>query len=431
MSVRVFFVIAVLPLLAPAFGAGQDAQTVDANLQARPVLNGGILDVVDPERDALAIDANIQARHMPYGGMMDPILSLPDLSQVTDYTRCGDSALWTGHYLAAEAFRYRVTGAADALNNINNAISAIWNMIQVTGGDVLARCGLPANSPYAASISSQESANGIYNGSISGVPWIWVGNTSRDQYIGVFFGLTVTYSMVDDPAVRGRCTLLVLTLLYNLMHNDWNVVMPGGSISTTFVMRPDEQSSLLLIGQQMSDDTFYYGNWFTDRIAPGVLAAIRVDCADQTSSYFKFNLDYLTFYTQMRMGSGYSAAHWYYLAYLELRATTSSHQNAQFDIIDRAINGANGRDEQTRSLLNAWLARPRVDVYRDFTGQFRECSTNEACQPLPVVDRVTTDFLWQRDPFALSGGGQGDIESAGIDYILPYWMGRYYGVITN
>jgi hypothetical protein len=101
-------------------------------------------------------------------------------------------------------------------------------------------------------------------------------------------------------------------------------------------------------------------------------------------------------------------------------------------MIDRAINGANAsRDAQTVSLLNDWLLRPRVDVYRDFTGQFPACSTGEACQPLPVVDRVTTDFLWQRDPFQLAGGGQGDIETAGIDYILPYWMGRYYGVITD
>jgi len=93
------------------------------------------------EQDALAIDANIQARHMPYGTILDPVLSLPDLSQVVDYTRCGDSAIWTGHYLAAEAFRYKVTQSADALINIQNAIAAIDTLINVTGGDVLSRCG--------------------------------------------------------------------------------------------------------------------------------------------------------------------------------------------------------------------------------------------------------------------------------------------------
>jgi hypothetical protein len=45
------------------------------------------------------------------------------------------------------------------------------------------------------------------------------------------------------------------------------------------------------------------------------------------------------------------------------------------------------------------------------------------------VDRPTTDFLWQRNPFLLVGGGAGTIENAGIDYILPYWMARYYGTI--
>jgi len=31
----------------------------------------------------------------------------------------------------------------------------------------------------------------------------------------------------------------------------------------------------------------------------------------------------------------------------------------------------------------------------------------------------------------LKGGGSGLIESAGVDYILPYWMARYYGVING
>ena len=55
----------------------------------------------------------------------------------------------------------------------------------------------------------------------------------------------------------------------------------------------------------------------------------------------------------------------------------------------------------------------------------------EACRPVPVPLRPPTDFLWQRDPFQLAGGGSGVIEGSGIDYILPYWMGRYYGVIPT
>ena len=37
--------------------------------------------------------------------------------------------------------------------------------------------------------------------------------------------------------------------------------------------------------------------------------------------------------------------------------------------------------------------------------------------------------MWEESPFQLSGGGSRIIETAGVDYILPYWMARYYGVI--
>jgi len=118
-------------------------------------------------------------------------------------------------------------------------------------------------------------------------------------------------------------------------------------------------------------------------------------------------------------------------AYQIVRSYTASHQNAFFDIIDRSINGSNAaRDAEMVSLLNQWLERPRRDPYVDDSKVVAVCGT-EACQPVPVPIRPTTDFLWQRDPFQLAGGGSGTIEGAGIDYILPYWMGRYYGVISS
>jgi hypothetical protein len=52
---------------------------------------------------------------MPFGTILDPVYSDPAGNQIVGYTRCGDSALWTGAYLAAEAFRYNVTRSADAL----------------------------------------------------------------------------------------------------------------------------------------------------------------------------------------------------------------------------------------------------------------------------------------------------------------------------
>jgi hypothetical protein len=48
------------------------------------------------EGDAIAIAENIRARHMPYGAILDPIFVQPDTEELLTYTRCGDSAIWTG-----------------------------------------------------------------------------------------------------------------------------------------------------------------------------------------------------------------------------------------------------------------------------------------------------------------------------------------------
>src|SRR5579862_3409988 len=81
------------------------------------------------EADALAILGRIQATHLPYGTIIDPVYAAPDSNQIVSYSRCADSAIWTGHYLAAEAFRYKVTGAADAFANIQAAIAGIQSLL--------------------------------------------------------------------------------------------------------------------------------------------------------------------------------------------------------------------------------------------------------------------------------------------------------------
>ena len=120
------------------------------------------------ELDALAISANIRARHVPFATLLDPIYASPTSDQITQYTRCGDSALWTGAYLAAESFRYKVTQSADALQNVQVALSGLKALSDVTGDNRLARCIVPGNSPYAASIANEEANNSIHQNS----PWI-------------------------------------------------------------------------------------------------------------------------------------------------------------------------------------------------------------------------------------------------------------------
>src|SRR5262249_19582647 len=91
--------------------------------------------------DAIRISSNIQRFHMPYSTILDPVFASsdpasPDYTHITGYTRAGDSAIWTGHYLATEAFRYQATRSPEAFENAWAALRGIRSLLDVTGNDV-------------------------------------------------------------------------------------------------------------------------------------------------------------------------------------------------------------------------------------------------------------------------------------------------------
>jgi len=376
------------------------------------------------EADALAIDANIQAIHVPFGTILDPIFPSPTSTAIIGYTRCGDSAIWTGHYLAAESFRFAVTESPAALANVKSALAGLQALTDVTGTNLLARCMFYSASPYAAGMASEEASNGVHTNG----PWTWIGNTSRDQYSGAIFGLAIAYDMVNDPGVKSSAAALITRLVRFLTSNNWSVVMPDGSSSTSFLVRPDEMLAFVQVGRHVNSSQFstYYDE-LRILIGSTVSVPIGVDILTD-SSYFKFNLDYINLYNLVRL-EGSFAQNIYGSAYDLVRNATGSDQNAFFDVIDRALEGANNsaRDQEIVNLLDQWLLRTRRDPTVNLNGVVKACGA-QACNPVPVALRPPDEFLWEENPYQLSGGGDSRVETAGVDYILPYWMARYYGV---
>ena len=382
------------------------------------------------ERDAVAIDRILRLRHLPHDTVLDPVLGAG--RQPVSYTRCGDSAIWTGHYLAAEAYQFAVTGSPRALDGARIALTGLTRLADVTGRDLLARCAVPGDAPWAGDIMSEENANGVYQATLDGRGWVWIGNTSRDQYLGVFFGLATAYDLIPDGTLRAGMAALATRLLDALIAASWNIVMPDGSIGTTFLLRPDQELTLLQIGQHLNPAKFA-GEYsrLAGALAIGAPVPVLVDASDDRSSYFKFNLDFISLFSLIRLETNAASKAIYEAAFRTIRSTTDNHLNPHFNMIDRALHGPNAaRDAETRADLDAWLKHPRLDVFVDWRGKVKACSADQACDPIPVEQRPPADFLWQSSPFLLYGGQKGNIESPGIDYLLPYWMARYYGVVN-
>jgi hypothetical protein len=387
---------------------------------------------LDFEAEAIRISARIREQHMPYLTIMDPLFASPESDTLVSYSRAGDSAIWTGHYLAAEAFRYRVTRNPDALDNATATIAGIRGLLDITGDDTLARVAIPSDSPYGSDIQRDEGGHGVFQGRLHGRDHFWIGNTTRDQYSGVMFGLGVALEMMSDTALKSDIIDLISRITSYLLDHFWTVRMPDGKISTIFHQRPDQQLAFLQIARQANSKEFNSRyKLHATKVASLTVVPIAYDLLDDHNSYFKFNLNTITLYSLLRFESERSLFRPFYMkAYNTMRRTTDDHQNAHFNMIDCGIKGPNSRrDNETLQYLEEWRQRSRRDPWVDLRGQFEACGEDRACAVIPIPQRPTTDFLWQRSPFLLYGGGVGVIENPGIDFILPYWMARFFGVI--
>jgi hypothetical protein len=421
----------------------------------RPQPRGAISPNQPPSAAAISLGAaddasrNIDTLHMPapLNIIVDPrfksgVVGDPEYGVLNYFIRVGDAAIWTGHYLAANAFRYAATGGTQGFADVDRALRGLEELVEVTSktpdGQTrparLARFYMPDDWAYKQGVLAHENNAAFFPGMLGTKPHMWLANTSRDQYSGAFFGLGVTYSLVPDEGIRARVSAVVTRLLDYLLSTGWSVVNPDGKVSTTFTGRADQQLSFLQVGRLVNPAKFdaTYKS-YRSKSASSVGTPIAIECLDTHGSYYKFNLNHINLFNLIRLEEAGSPRTSYLNAYNRLRGCTGSHQNAHFNMIDRGIKGTADatRDANTRKYLELWLDRPRRNFAVDLRGQYASCGTDRACSPIPVDKRVNTDFLWQRSPFSLVGTGDGTIETAAIDYVLPYWMGRYYGVITE
>jgi len=382
------------------------------------------------ERRAKKVHRVIKRRHLPYGTIFDPRFESPTSNRVIGFTQSGDSAIWTGHYLAAEALRYRVTGSGKAKRQVRRTLVGLQRLVDVTGRGLLARATVPLGSAWEPALR-ESNPDHLFAGTIDGVEHLWHGNTSRDQYSGVFFGLSLVWEMFPQATIREPAAAIVTRLLEHLLANDWTLFMPDGTISTTFLQRPDQQLAFLAIGRQVNSGRFAstYAS-YRDRLGLLVSVPIGLETTDPHGSYFKFNLDAINLLHLIRLEDSTFYGNVWQGVWLDLWGTVAAHDNAHFALIDRWLRGPDAeRDGRTVELMLEWLRRPRRNIWVDLSDRYAACGDNRACDAIPVAERPATDFLWQRSPFLLSGGAGGDVEEAGIDLILPYWMARYLEVL--
>jgi hypothetical protein len=135
----------------------------------------------------------------------------------------GDGVTWTGHYLAALALRQNVEHSEETLGEIVDVLDRLDALISMTGHEgYVPRYAGPADDPaYARYYSQYGRGPSLFRPGLGTrayhcvAPYedlVWLGNSSRDTYDGVHFGLAAAWVYVDDEEVRANVKSLVIRI---------------------------------------------------------------------------------------------------------------------------------------------------------------------------------------------------------------------------
>jgi len=392
----------------------------------------------------------------PYGGTGYVYFDEPDSYGITGYS-FGDSTIWTGAYLAAEAFRYAVTGSSAAKANAIRTVHALDAHLKITQvPGFIARFGGPDASPWNAHYVGHDRyvlGTGEWEGSF------WLNNTSRDQYTGWFFGMALAYDLIDDEPTREMIRRDVQEVIDDIQRDRYWIIGENGlptdaGPNVIAIMRLCWH---LVAAHVLDNETYrrrYLDRWDQDRNEIEISSFSWLNKYDE---YYGLNLSHMTYFNLWRLETDPDRRAVYLDAFhKQIRPVVEFTHNVFFDEIYLANCERAGECREYKATLEdlqAQILDFQDPPVREVPIEIPELPLDpvsvflsdlidaldlrwlidiepQTLEPRPVKHRCPRSFMWQKSPYNIDcPGGDGTEVYPGIDYMLAYWMGRYYNLI--
>lgn len=165
----------------------------------------------------------LRLKGLSFGGVGDIRYSDPPAyTNQVSADGLGDSAIWTGTYLASEALRLKATGSASARANVKSLVDTLHLWFNVSGDPGrLARFVAPSGEPHPWVLGDLDCNNVRVHcdHDYQGTDYDYIGHISRDQYQGVMLGYALAYEALGpaDEATRALIRDDVVELVEELM----------------------------------------------------------------------------------------------------------------------------------------------------------------------------------------------------------------------
>jgi hypothetical protein len=392
----------------------------------------------------------VQARHNRWGLTADSRLKAPGDLSTSQTVSTDNDGLWTAMYVAAECFRYKVTGEADARANARRGMDALVRLEAITGIP-----GFPARS-FIKVGEEQQPKDGEWH-ETPDKSWSWKGDTSSDEIVGHYFVYPIYYDLVAEEGEKPALRAVVERITNHILDHNYRLLGPGGRPTKWGWWGPDairedpDETGLralhllshLRVALHMTASPQYrtrYQTAYDDLIKTHkyhwltrnqkVMVPGHVNHSDD-------ELAFLSFYPLLRYETDPALVAVYRQSLERSWQIERPERNPLWNAIYAVGTGAVefDRDQSVRTLreipmdLVTWSVTNtnRLDVPFDPLADRHE--RRQALVVLPYDERPM--WKWNENPYRLDGGSGGRSEDDGAYFLLPYWMGRYHKVLDE
>ncbi|MCE7069215.1 hypothetical protein LZG74_02825 [Dyadobacter sp. CY327] len=414
------------------------------------------------EEKALLFEKQVRQRHIR-NGFNASLVNMDHGNVATGFMEDSDNdGLWTSMYLGGEIFRYAVTKDPEALKNCRESLDALERLYSVTGIP-----GFPARSFERSGHIKELSDSERWQHSDE-KEWDWKSTTSSDEVIGHVFAFGAMAELVDDPSMKKRAVALIDTLMSHIVKNNLYLIDFDGKPTMWGKWNPE------------------YVNAFPINVGDRKLNSSNIVSMLQTAYHFTKKEKYKAKAFELMNKHGYFENMMRSMKVIgQAPADADEHSKHMSDgwnhsddemyfvgywgLYRYALNDTL-KARYKQQILDHWqVERPEKEgawnIFTAMTGA-KDFDLKEAVwylqeHPLDLIDwniknshrkdieliepnfrRQTTREVLPPDErqvqrhnanmFSLDREGRnGDGEySAGDIWLLPYWMGRYLGVIS-
>ncbi len=476
-AVLCVFCIAAAPA---ALCAGQESPPWDLSylLDADPEA----VTAADLYDRAVFLEENYRDYHSVNGIIWEGVFADIDDEHPSMYGTGGDSAIFTGFYLAAAVYRFVMTQEPVDLDTVSRTIRGLHILTHASGTPgVILRCAFPADQAetwrYPDAWNSRIDAGYVYESpdhvpdiadpSVCYPVFIFYTRATRDQLTGILYGLGVALAELGPEQYENNESLQekvlevrtaageIISALWERLSRNCFIIRDHYNKTGSTAIRVDgllkvqllavyraalteeadpDKAELLRVSRLYRQE-FRRAFFLNDGDAGSLFNRLSV-----IGSYYSYNLRFARSFTvhlleddpgRKQQVVDYMTKHvWQYV---------KDHRNTHFIFLYAAASTDDSRLEDGILGLKELSLRP----LRDWSSPLydRNCYPPPAVMlygdvsdfVVPVHLREPTGyFIWQKDPFET---GDGELETdahkeaTGLDFILPYWMGRRYGFL--